>query len=186
MGEMVKQDSSELSVSLVVPLLNEAKVISQLFDDLSKTECDEIIIVDGGSTDGSWEQLESMQSVFDSTKPNIRIVQSECGRAKQMNYGAQLSQGEIIVFLHADTRLPKNASKALMQMRDSGRFWGRFDVRFPRDAPSGFAMSVIAFFINMRSRLSGIATGDQAIFVNSNLFREINGYMELPLSLIHI
>lgn len=176
MGERIELASSELSVSLIVPVLNEAKILPQLFDDLSKTQCDEIIVVDGGSTDGSWEQLQKMQSVL-----NIRIAQSDCGRGKQMNHGAHLCHGDALVFLHADTRLPKNASDALAQMHKDGRLWGRFDVRFPRDTPSIFAMSVIAFFINLRSRISGIATGDQAIFVQADLFRKIDGYTDLPL-----
>ncbi len=99
------------------------------------------------------------------------------GRAAQMNYGAAFSNGEHLLFLHCDTRLPQDADNLILQAL-SGRQWGRFDVRLDDDR---FVFKVIAWFINQRSRLSKISTGDQAIFVNRDYFKELNGYPDQAL-----
>jgi len=178
---MVEQVSLKISASVIVPVLNEAKALPRLLDNLRKAQFEEIIIVDGGSEDGSLRWLQKAQEKWQFDKQILKISQSHHGRAKQMNHGARLSQGEIIVFLHADSFLPEGALRAPAAMRVCGKSWGRFDVRFPLDGQKKFAMNVIAFFINLRSRLSGIATGDQAIFIEADLFQKIGGYTELPL-----
>src|SRR5690606_26106120 len=101
------------------------------------------------------------------------------GRAKQMNNGAAAAQGEILIFLHADTRLPLNADRIITQaLADRCNGWGRFDVRIEGRS---LMLKVIATLMNLRSRLSGIATGDQTIFVKRSLFDQVGGFPDQPL-----
>lgn len=154
-----------LDISIIVPLLNESAVAPELIQQLGLLKADEIIIVDGGSVDGT-RQLMSNAGFF--------IIDSPAGRAKQMNTGATFAKNSMLLFLHADTVLPS----AFRQELDRADVWGRFDVCF---SDSSFSMKVIAFFMNWRSRLSSIATGDQAIFVQKEVFDSVGGFPELPL-----
>jgi rSAM/selenodomain-associated transferase 2 len=130
----------------------------------------ELILVDGGSSDDTIQRAAGLADV---------ITESAKGRAVQMNRGASLAAGDLLLFLHADTLLPDGAIDLLVtRLNGSGRRWGRFDVRLSGSRPM---FRVIESMINFRSRLSGIATGDQAIFVERSLFREIKGYPEIPL-----
>jgi len=122
-------------------------------------------VVDGGSTDGTIERAAAHCDL---------VLKGEKGRARQMNAGARAAQGDALVFLHADTRLPQDADRAIFKALDSVR-WGRFDVRIDSRHP---VLVVVAFAMNLRSRLTGIATGDQAIFVRRDAFA---GFPELPL-----
>lgn len=130
-----------------------------------------MILVDGGSADATAQVMARF--------PRIRLVTSARGRARQMNAGAREARGDTVLFLHADTRLPDGALQAIAAvLRDPRVIGGRFDVRFDSPRP---IFRVIAFFMNLRSRLSGISTGDQAIFVRREVFEAAGGYRDIPL-----
>lgn len=154
-------------ISVIVPVLNEAARLPRLIQELSAFNFAQIIIVDGGSSDGSQELLRDLPSPF-------QAIDCEPGRARQMNTGAGIAKHDVLLFLHADTQLPSNAVDEILHVKQ----WGRFDVRF---ASASRLMSVIAVFMNARSRLTGVATGDQAIFVERALFESIGGFPTIPL-----
>jgi len=154
-------------ISIIVPILNEAAQLPELLEHLlacKRASC-EVILVDGGSTDQSPEQAEAL---------GFSVVRSKKGRALQMNTGAKFASGDILLFLHADTRLPGNADQIIKQaFEDTRSDWGRFNVTISGRA---FMFKVIAWFMNHRSRLSSIVTGDQAIFIRKNLFEKMGGF----------
>jgi len=152
-------------VSVIVPLLNEEAIAQQLIDQLAKLDAEQIIVVDGGSSDSTYSLMQDA---------GYQVVQSAAGRAQQMNAGAQHATQSILLFLHADTQLPQSYRSEI----GKAKVWGRFDVSF---ASQSKAMSVVAFFMNLRSRVSGVATGDQGIFVDKDVFSAIGGFPELPL-----
>ncbi len=159
-------------ISIVVPVLDEARNLERLLPALRDLAPDaEVVIVDGGSRDDT----ESVLARW----PRARIVSSPRGRATQMNAGATRSAGEVILFLHADTRLPAGFSDAIERALDDQRvIGGRFDVAFDNPA---WPFRMVAAMMNLRSRLSGIFTGDQAIFVRRAAFEALGGYPEIPL-----
>lgn len=158
------------NISIIIPTLNEAQSIVNCICSLQplRNLC-EIIVVDGDSTDNT-RQL--VQDLVDT------VITSAQGRAIQMNTGAQHAKGKVLLFLHADTSLPPSAHNFIAGSIDSGRHWGRFDVQLSGRSP---LLKVIAFFMNWRSRLTGIATGDQAIFVSKQLFDAVGRYPEIAL-----
>jgi rSAM/selenodomain-associated transferase 2 len=129
----------------------------------------EVIVVDGGSTD---ETCALAAPLCD------QLLVSDRGRAVQMNRGAAEATGEVLLFLHGDTVLPSGAGQVLQDFRYSDRAWGRFDVRLSGNRP---LFRVVALMMNLRSRLTGIATGDQGIFVRRSVFEDLGGYQEMPL-----
>ncbi len=129
----------------------------------------EIILVDGGSTDATLFQAQGQVD---------KMVQTGRGRARQMNAGAEQAQGEVLLFLHADTRLPENADGLIREALETGRIWGRFDVRLSGQA---WLLRVIETFMNWRSCLTGMATGDQAMFVLREAFVHLGGFADIPL-----
>jgi rSAM/selenodomain-associated transferase 2 len=153
--------------SVIVPLLNEAANIPYLTEHLIESGADQVILVDGGSTDGTRELLQTVPSHFS-------VLYSDAGRARQMNAGAGKAIYPVMVFLHADSRLPKHVDQTLNRSAD----WGRFDIEFD---DASISMRVIAFFINLRSRISGIATGDQALFMTRTAFDQVGGFPVQPL-----
>lgn len=158
-------------VSIVIPVLDEAATIVGHLQALQawRAAGAEIIVVDGGSRDATRQLAAPLASC---------VVDARRGRARQMNAGAAQAQHEILVFLHADTRLPADALDRLVAAIDAGACWGRFDVRID-GRPRGLAM--VATLMNWRSRLTGIATGDQAIFVTRTAFARVGGFPEQPL-----
>ncbi len=158
-------------LSIVMPVLDEAAGITATLQALAplRARGHELIVVDGGSSDGTPALAAGAAD---------RVLTSPPGRARQMNAGAAHARGDVLVFLHADTTLPAHADTLLTQAVRSGARWGRFDVRITGDAAM---LRVIATFMNLRSRLSGIATGDQAIFVERRLFEALGGFAEQPL-----
>ncbi len=160
-----------MRLSIVVPALNEAAGIVATLQALAplRARGHELIVVDGGSSDTTVALAAPLADT---------VVVAEPGRATQMNAGAALAQGEWLLFLHADTRLPRDAEAALRRAGQSSARWGRFDVRI--EGRSAW-LPVIATLMNWRSRLTGIATGDQALFVETALFRRLGGYAALPL-----
>ena len=161
-----------MRLSIVVPALNEAANLARLLPDLAR-DCPgaEIIVVDGGSDDGTPEVV--------ARQPGVRLLAGPRGRARQMNRGARAAGGDTLLFLHADTRLPAGAVAAVEDaLADAGVAGGRFDVRF--DSARAL-LRVVAWSMNVRSRLSSICTGDQAIFVRRADFEAVAGYPDIPL-----
>lgn len=161
-----------MSLSIIIPALNEAEQISATLDSLQplRRRGVEVIVVDGGSSDAT---VTVAQNAAD------RVIAAERGRALQMNAGAAVARGEILCFLHADTRLPENADGLIIDgLARARRSWGRFDVRIEGRHPM---LRVIATLMNWRSRLSGIATGDQAIFITRSLFKATGQFPRIPL-----
>lgn len=165
-------------LSIIVPVLNERGRLAALVEHLASIAADQTIIVDGGSKDGSENWL--LQN-WHAPEIGRVFIQTVAGRAKQMNAGADQATGDMLLFLHADNVLPIGAKREVLRARELQSLWGRFDVAFRAEKRSRLAMRVIALFMNIRSRLSSIATGDQAIFVDRILFRTIGGYQDLPL-----
>lgn len=158
------------TISIIIPLLNEAaQIVERLHDLQDLRERCQLIVVDGGSDDASPDLARPLAD---------KLLQGPRGRARQMNLGAATAQGEYLLFLHADTRLPSNAVTALLQAQADGFQWGRFDVAFDNPRP---IFKLIAWLMNWRSRLTGIATGDQAMFVNRQAFQAIGGFPEIAL-----
>jgi rSAM/selenodomain-associated transferase 2 len=159
-------------LSVIVPTLNEAERVEPLLSGLSalRRQGHEVIVVDGGSTDGTAQQAKGEAD---------RVIIAPRGRARQMNAGADRAQGGVVLFLHADTVLPADADRLILSgLDETGRGWGRFDVAIDGRHP---LLPVIAWFMNRRSRLTGIATGDQGIFVRRELFRTLGGFPDQPL-----
>jgi rSAM/selenodomain-associated transferase 2 len=159
-------------LSIVVPVLDEARHLPALLGALAPECADvELVVADGGSRDGSADVA--------ARTPRVRLVRSARGRARQMNAGAAAATGDVLLFLHADTRLPEGAAEAVRRALDApGVVYGRFDVCF--DNPAA-VFRLIAGLMNLRSRLTGICTGDQAIFVRRATFARLGGYPEIPL-----
>lgn len=158
-------------LSLILPVLDEAATIVVHLAALQELRQRgvELLLVDGGSRDGTPELA----------RPAVdRLLEAPRGRALQMNAGAAASRGEVLLFLHADTTLPPLADALIRNAIAAGAGWGRFDVRIDGVQP---LLRVVERMMNWRSRLSGIATGDQAIFVRRDLFERVGGYPELPL-----
>ena len=159
-------------LSIVVPVLDEARNLERLLPALRDLAPGaEVLVVDGGSRDDT----EAVVACW----PAARFVPSERGRAAQMNAGAAHAAGEVLLFLHADTRLPAAFAEAIGRaLGDQRVVGGRFDVRFDNPA---WPFRMIAALMNARSRLSGIFTGDQAIFVRRTAFEALGGYAPIPL-----
>ena len=160
------------TMSIIVPALNEADGIVDTLQALQdmRVRGVEIIIADGGSTDNTAAVGASLAD---------RVIIAATGRARQMQAGAALARGSVLWFLHADSRAPRDADRTIAMALGSGkRHWGRFDVRFPH---AGLLLGVVATLMNLRSRLTGIATGDQGIFVTRKLFEHVNGFPQISL-----
>jgi rSAM/selenodomain-associated transferase 2 len=167
----MRAETAEKWISLVVPILNESRLIRPFLRHLQpfREQGAEIVLCDGGSTDGTRKLAE----------PEVdAIVSSPRGRAVQMNSGARVARGEVLLFLHADTLLPREALREVRQSIRAGCGWGRFDVRL---SGIGARFRLIEALMNWRSRLTGIATGDQALYVTRSLFRAVGGFSEIPL-----
>jgi len=187
-----------MTITVVIPTLNEEAVLPRTLSQAASLGFDELIVVDGGSHDRTREIVQafpsapaiSLQSSTISHQRSILSPQSSAlspvslltappGRANQMNAGAAASKGTVLLFLHADTSLPSDARQAVERaLEDPACVGGRFDVRFERDSGPGW---LISRMMNLRSRWTGIATGDQAIFVRRSLFEQLGGYSDLPI-----
>jgi rSAM/selenodomain-associated transferase 2 len=157
-------------LTIVLPVLNEAAIIVAALQALAplRARGAEIIVADGYSRDGTAQLAEPFAD---------HIITVRRGRGAPMNAGAALGTGDALLFLHADTTLPDNADR-LIDAALARRAWGRFDLRIAGSHP---LLAVVARMINWRSRLTGVATGDQAIFVSREAFQKVGGFPDLPL-----
>ena len=169
-----------MRISVIIPTLNEEQTIMATLAHTAALGFDELIVVDGGSLDQTPVLVESYRRRTQSPAQSpVRLVTAPGGRARQMNEGAKASRGEILLFLHADTQLPSDAKTIIdTTLADQRMVGGRFDVRFDRPSMWG---TIISRMMNWRSRLSGIATGDQALFVRRPVFEQMGGFADMPL-----
>lgn len=160
-----------VKISIIIPVLNEEESLSNTLNYLQffRRSGHEVIVVDGGSRDNS---LMLAQQAVDS------VIVSKAGRALQMNSGASIASGDVLLFLHSDTELPGNAIQVILDNYQKQHFWGRFDVRL---SSNKFVFRLIEWLMNIRSRITSISTGDQAIFIERKLFDYIGGYPEIAL-----
>jgi rSAM/selenodomain-associated transferase 2 len=159
-------------LSIIMPVLDEGEGIAQALDALSELRAlgVEVIVVDGGSQDATVQRARLRAD---------HVLSASRGRASQMNAGAAKAAGDVLLFLHADTALPREAERLVLDgLARSGRDWGRFDVVITGQHPM---LKLVAAMMNLRSRLTGIATGDQAIFVKRDAFQAAGGFPEIPL-----
>lgn len=159
-----------MKFSIIIPTLNEANGIQTCLLALQpiKKDC-EIIIADGGSSDNT--------VIFTKHLADKTIICSK-GRGRQMNSGTNHATGDVLIFLHADTYLPENALTLIEQHINQHAQWGHFDISLNGNS---LMLKIIAFFMNWRSRLTGVATGDQVIFVTQQLFNQVGQYPEISL-----
>ncbi len=161
-----------MRLSIIIPALNEEAAIAATLLPLQALRFDrhEVIVVDGGSADATRERAMPLCD---------RVIAGSRGRATQMNAGASAAVGDVLVFLHADSRFDATHADALVAAWPRcGRKWGRFDVAI---AGHPWILRLVAAMMNFRSRLTGIATGDQGIFVDAALFRDVGGFPDQPL-----
>lgn len=158
-------------LSIVVPVLDEEAGIVDALLALAPLRAAgaEVVVVDGGSSD---------RTVAFARPLTDRLLSAPRGRGSQMNAGAASAGGDLLLFLHADTRLPPDADGLIRLAIDRGHAWGRFDVRIASRRP---ALRLVAAAMNLRSRLTGIATGDQGMFVSRTSFDAAGGFPDLPL-----
>lgn len=159
-------------LSIIIPCLNEAECIADTLAALApaRSRGAEVIVVDGGSTDGTLDRAVPMAD---------SVISAPRGRAAQMNTGAAQARGEILLFLHADSRPPEATDGLIIDgLKRARRSWGRFDVTIDGKHP---LLRAVGSLMNLRSRLTGIATGDQGIFVTRTLFTAAGGFPDIPL-----
>jgi rSAM/selenodomain-associated transferase 2 len=159
-----------MTLSIIIPVLDEAATIETALRAMASflARGAEVIVVDGGSRDGTVDLARPLAD---------RVIAAPRGRAMQMNAGAAIARGHVLLFLHADTQLPADFDRTIVDgLAQSGRVWGRFDVRF-----DGGGLTLVALMMNLRSRLSGIATGDQALFVTRAAFDAAGGFPPIAL-----
>jgi rSAM/selenodomain-associated transferase 2 len=160
-----------MKLAIILPVLNEAATLPVALAALQpfRSHDVQIIVVDGGSDDGT----SALAGPFAD-----HVLSAPRGRASQMNAGAAAGQVDVLLFLHADTRLPPTALADVRDAIGGGTLWGRFDVRIDSSHP---LLRVVERMMNLRSRLTGIATGDQALFVRRDVFEQLGGFPDLPL-----
>jgi rSAM/selenodomain-associated transferase 2 len=159
-------------ISIIIPSLNEEKCISETLASLQQARIagHEVILSDGGSIDHTIDIAQPLVDV---------VVTAQAGRALQMNHGAAQASGDILWFIHADSIVPLDADTYIIDsFTYSDNVWGRFDIRL---SGAQRIFRLIEFMINLRSRITGIATGDQGIFMLRYAFDQVGGFAEIPL-----
>ena len=160
------------TISLVLPVRNEARLIREQLQRLQcyRAKGHEVIVIDGGSVDATVEQTKGLVD---------RCEVSAAGRSNQMNHGASEAKGDILLFLHADTELPVNVDECICNaLAAQNSRWGWFDVKLSNPQR---AFRMVAAMMNLRARLTSVSTGDQTLFVERQLFREVGGFPPLAL-----
>ncbi|MBI3810165.1 MAG: TIGR04283 family arsenosugar biosynthesis glycosyltransferase [Nitrospirae bacterium] len=161
-----------MTISVIIPTLHEEKTLPGTLARLRHPAFSEVLVVDGGSRDRTLADVAL-------ANPLTRIMNAPTGRARQMNAGAAVSKGELLLFLHADTLLPTTAAQDITRaMADTRIAGGRFDARL---VPDRGLLWVVGRMMSWRSRLTGIATGDQAIFVRRKVFEDLGGFPDIPI-----
>lgn len=158
-----------LNVSVIIPALNEEPVLAETLRRARQPGVGEIIVVDGGSEDRTVDVAHEWADL---------VLRSKRGRAVQMNAGARRASGEVLLFLHADTLMPEGFAREVIDACSGSAIGGRFDVELQ---PSSFLLWITGELINRRSRLTKVATGDQAMFVRRDIFEALGGFAEVPL-----
>ena len=162
-----------IKFSIIVPVFHEGERINELIEYLKRLDSErnvEMIIVDGT------EEQDTLKAIYSN---NVIRISSEKGRAKQMNAGASVAHGEILIFLHADTELPPHALRKINSFMERKKYvGGAFDLGIKSDK---FIFKVIGNFASIRSRLNRIPFGDQSLFIRREYFNRIRGYKEIPL-----
>jgi len=159
-----------MCISVIIPALDEEAQIAAAVASAHASGVREVIVVDGGSSDATVRIAERHADV---------VLSASRGRAVQMNAGARAARGNVLLFLHADTRLPRGfAAAVLVALGDPATVGGRFDVRL---VPATPLLRLVEVLMNARSRLTRIATGDQALFVRRTVFEELGGFAAVPL-----
>ena len=156
-----------MKISIIIPARNEAENIGRLLFALQpyRDRGHEVIVIDGGSEDDTAVIAKSLADT---------VLQTSLGRSQQMNAGSAAAKSEVLWFLHADSELPEKADELIINAVTTGTFtWGRFDVRL---SGRKMLLRVVEKMMNLRSRLTGIATGDQGIFISRKLFEQVGGY----------
>ena len=159
-------------VSIIIPVINEEVSLRSFLPSLQNLREDgcEIILVDGGSSDGSCEVAKPLVD---------KLLVTNRGRASQMNFGAKSSNGEILIFLHADTQLNAQAITFARDVADRFEsFWGWYSLRFQN---SSYLLSFVSCCMRVRSSITKICTGDQTLFISSTLFSDIGGFPDIPI-----
>lgn len=159
-------------ISIIIPCLNEAAGIAEALQALAplRARGAQVIVVDGGSSD---DTMALAQPLAD------QVISAPCGRALQMNAGVAVARGEVLLFLHADCRLPPHADELIIDgLTRAHKTWGRFDVALTGEHAM---LGVIAALMNLRSRLTGVSTGDQGLFITRSLFEAAGKFPPIPL-----
>jgi rSAM/selenodomain-associated transferase 2 len=159
-------------LAIIIPVLDEGESIAAALDALADLRAlgTEVIVVDGGSRDATIQRARLRAD---------HVISAPRGRALQMNAGTERASGDVLLFLHVDTRLPADVDHVVLNgLQRSGRAWGRFDVRIDGRSP---LLALVGWLMSMRSRLTGIATGDQAIFVRREAFQAVGGFPAIAL-----
>ena len=159
-------------LSIVIPTLDESSNLKTCLGRLAgmRERGHEVIVVDGGSRDDTVELIQGQAD---------QVLQVRRGRARQMNAGAAAASGDMLLFLHADTRLPADADRLIFSALASGRHvWGRFDVRL---SGTHWLFPIVAGMMNLRSCITGVATGDQGLFTHRSAFASVGGFPDIPL-----
>ncbi|MFQ5456641.1 MAG: TIGR04283 family arsenosugar biosynthesis glycosyltransferase [Nitrospirota bacterium] len=160
-----------MKISIIIPILNEEAIIEETLNRLKRLIGDyEVIVVDGGSSDNTPDIAMRLADIF---------LTSEMGRAIQMNRGAKAGGGDVLLFLHADTAISDDSFQRIQTaLSERSVIGGRFDIEFDNNS---LIYRFLAWTINLRSRISKISTGDQAIFIRRDVFFKMGGYPEISL-----
>ncbi|HET7439092.1 MAG TPA: TIGR04283 family arsenosugar biosynthesis glycosyltransferase [Nitrospira sp.] len=168
-----------MTITVIIPTLNEASTIATTIRHTAQLGFDEIVVVDGESSDQTRTIVDSLESGTQPSLDMVRLLTVAPGRASQLNAGAKAARGDVLLFLHADTMLPNCAEQHIESaLADPLVVGGRFDVQFDSLSILG---RMIGTFMNVRSRLTRISTGDQAMFVRRHVFERLGGFSDIPI-----